>query len=546
MLLEKARSPEFWEKVRTSPAYAPFIEKLLEVWEQNCLDDIPAEKFSIFMSYHLTGSRKEYQKPSLTKRRALVASAMLALIYPDEEKYFAKLCDTIWAILGEYIWVAPAHMPTFEENLVHHIDLYAAETGASLAEIDYIFGDRMPPLLRSRIAAEIQRRIIDSYMGDKRYWWEQSPHNWSAVCVGCVTVAILLQRPELFPVIRPRVEETLECFLSGFPEDGICLEGFGYWGYGFGYFTVLADMLRDFTNGEINYFTRDKVKRVASFPQRMYLDGQTTVSFSDAGSTGHWHIGLLHYLKREFPDTVHLPDRSLSYFTETHGRWCMTLRGLLWFDEMLASEASEVESTDYAPCSGWLIKRTARYAFAGKGGCNREPHNHNDLGSFIVTAGGRQVLCDPGAGEYKKGYFGATRYESFKASSRGHSVPIIDGTYQMPGEEHRAPTAYEDGIFTLELAGAYGLDSLTSLKRQFRFDADCITLTDTYTFDGDARPAVERFVTRTEPKITPAGVELDTLTLIADAEVSVHKEEGVWCIDYALENAHVFELKILV
>ena len=46
-------------------------------------------------------------------------------MYPDEEKYLARLIDTIWAILDEYVWVLPAHMPSFTENVVEFIDLFA-------------------------------------------------------------------------------------------------------------------------------------------------------------------------------------------------------------------------------------------------------------------------------------------------------------------------------------------------------------------------------------------------------------------------------------
>ena len=63
-------------------------------------------------------------------------------------------------------------------------------------------------------------------------------------------------------------------------------------------------------------------------------------------------------------------------------------------------------------------------AFAIKGGNNGEPHNHNDVGSFLYFIGEEEIISDLGAGEYTKAYFGPERYSVLCCSSRGHSVPI--------------------------------------------------------------------------------------------------------------------------
>lgn len=545
MLLEKAKSPAFWEKVRTSSAYAPLVAQLHTLWENNCIGDIPACKYSEYIVFNQTGSRSEYESPYFHRRRAMNAAALLSLIYPEEEKYFVKLCDVIWAILDEYNWVVPAHIGNFTDNLVAFIDLFAAETGFALSEIDYLLADRLPPLIRSRIAAEIDRRIIAGYTGERRYGWEKTTNNWAAVCMGSVGITVMYRHPELFEELLPRMRETMRCFLSGFPEDGICLEGLGYWHYGFGFFTYFADMVLQFTDGKIDFFDDPKIREIVKHPQRMYLDGGTTVSFSDSGMSGHWHLGTLHYLKNRYPDEIQLPPAEYAYVQDNCARWGKHLRAFLWFDETLEYAEQKKEFTDYAPASQWLIKKAEGYSFAAKGGHNAEPHNHNDVGNFIVTKNGRQVLCDAGAGRYCKQYFSKERYTFFKASSRGHSVPIVDGEYQKAGRQYKAETVFENGIFTLEIAAAYDLPALRSLQREFRFEDDGILLKDLYEFAGERRGAVERFIALDEPKITSAGVEVGGLTLEASTDaVSISEEEGFWCIDYALPSAHVFTLKI--
>jgi len=534
MLLQKAKDCAFWEKVRNCVHYQPLVDELKLLWEKECCGDIPACKYSQFIVFNQTGSRVEYEKPYYQRRRALNTAALLSLIYPEETCYFTKLCDVIWAILDEYTWVIPAHMPSFTENVLTQIDLFAAETCSALTEIDAIFEDRLPALIRSRIRYEIQRRIIDTYMGEKRFFWEKAKANWAAVCLCGVSLAIMHLRPELFETIRPRIEETIRCYLSGIPEDGTCLEGFDYWHYGFGYFVTMADALQEFTGGEMDYFSLPKVQALANYPQQMFLDGGAIVSFSDSLLTGEYHIGLTHFLKHKYPDTVQVPPRAYSYSNDKCGRWCMHLRAFLWFDETLQEETVS-EQTCYAAQAQWLIRKSKTYGFAAKGGCNAEPHNHNDLGSFIVTKNGEQILCDPGPGVYRKQYFGETRYENFHPSSRGHSVPIIGGQYQKNGAEYCANAAYEDGIFTVEFSRGYGIEALRELRRSFTFTERSITMTDRFVLE-EKLPIVERLISRKPVDITDDGIQTGGLTLKTntDAQIGVHEEAGVFCIDLAL------------
>ena len=535
MLIAKAKDPAFWEKVRVSEDYAPMRQELFALWEQDCLRDIPASKYSEFIIYNVTGSRDEYQASYFHRRRVLNTSALLSLIYPEEEKYFTKLCDAIWAILDEYTWVLPAHMPSFTENVITHIDLFSAETGGALSEIDYLLSDRLPPLIRNRIRYEVQRHIIDGYMGEKRFGWESNTANWATVCLGSVVMALVYQRPDLIETVQPRIDETVRCYLSGFPEDGICLEGFGYWHYGFGYFITLADILYQFTDGKVDYLSIPKVKQIAKYPYRMYLSGNTTVSFSDGGMKGSYHIGILHYLKNRFPDAVDIPDRQFSYSNDSCGRWAKHLRAFLWFDPAVTTSDTAPLGEDYAAQSQWMVKKTAHYGFAAKGGHNAEPHNHNDLGSFIIAHNGEQILCDPGAARYTRQYFSSARYTFFKASSRGHSVPIIGDTYQSAGRNREASSSYENGIFTVEFHRGYDIPALTELKRAFSFTDSTVSLTDTFALT-EEMPIVERFVSRKPAEITAEGVKTDALLLKsdADAEITIHEEEGFFCIDYKL------------
>ena len=263
MVIEKARDAGFWKRVRTEEAYRPFCEELAAMWEKECGIPVPACKYSEFIIYNQNGSRKEYEKSYFLRRRQMNVSALLALIYPDDPTYMDYLCDVLWAILDEYVWVLPAHMPSFSKTVAEHIDLFSAETGFALSEICYLLGERLPELIRSRICTEVEKRIFKAYQNNT-YWWERCTNNWAAVCLCGVVGAYIYQAPEKLEELMPRIRKTAANFLSGFSKDGVCLEGFEYWHYGFGFFTCMADMLYDFTDGAVDFFEDEKVARIAS------------------------------------------------------------------------------------------------------------------------------------------------------------------------------------------------------------------------------------------------------------------------------------------
>ena len=81
-----------------------------------------------------------------------------------------------------------------------------------------------------------------------------------------------------------------------------------------------------------------------------------------------------------------------------------------------------------------------------------EPHNHNDVGSFLYYIGDEEIISDLGAGEYTKKYFGPERYEILCNSSRGHSVPVIEGKYQCAGREYGAESFRGVNPWTVEIS----------------------------------------------------------------------------------------------
>ena len=557
-LLSRACDKEFWSEVRTKDCYADFRNELLKLWADLCEGkDIPELRYSDFKLFSATGSRSEYEAVYFNRRLRLNASAFLSLIYPEEEKYFSYLSDILFAVCNEFSWCLPAHYGTIDEDNHCMIDLFAAETGFALAETYTMLADRLDPLVAKRVKNEIDRRIIEPYSSElKKYWWETCTNNWAAVCVGSVGCTVMLMRPELFPALRDRVAATMECYLRGFSDDGICVEGCGYWHYGFGFFLVYADMIKTFTDGEVNYFTRPKIRAVATYIQKMFLSGHSSVSFADAGTSLSYHLGTIHYLKSVYPDDVIVYDRRYSYDHDGCARFCLHLRAALWYREEFETDETPADNFDfYAEDAEWFIHKTQSYGFAAKGGHNKEPHNHNDIGSFIFARGGRQLITDPGSGKYNKKYFGKERYSFFHTSSQGHSLPIIGGEGQKFGEEYRARDCrIEGGDFVLDIAAAYGVTGLSALERRFSFTDTSVSVKDTFVYSGDGK-ICERIVCALSPNKTGEGtIALGECTVKYDSaaveslEITRHTFDGradCYTVDFTLaDGVRKFEYSI--
>jgi hypothetical protein len=189
------------------------------------------------------------------------------------------------------------------------------------------------------------------------------------------------------------------------------------------------------------------------------------------------------------------------------------LRDLIWADREIIPPPETGRTTIFSDAQ-WLICTQGDTAFAAKGGHNDEPHNHNDVGAFIYYKKGKMVFADLGSGEYVKDYFNENRYTIFCNQSFSHSVPIVAGQEQKQGKEFRAKDcAIGPGAeMTLDLAAAYGMADLTSLKRHFVFDTaqGILQMEDRFMFSGVPLPVTERFISLYPPETGGGAIRIDT------------------------------------
>ncbi|MFX3636198.1 MAG: hypothetical protein ACE3L7_29425 [Candidatus Pristimantibacillus sp.] len=434
----------------------------------------PELSYSLYRIFSDTGERQTYERVYFERRRRLNTFVIMWLVAADKEVYYKAMCNTLWSICGEYTWCLPAHMN--EGSKQPNIDLFASETGFALSEILLLTEGSLPSLLRSRIVDEIERRLFRPFLEVGPYGWETADHNWASVCAGSIGSAAiyLMDDADRLSRVLKRVLAAMDCYLSGFGNDGACAEGYSYWQYGFGYYVYFAKLLQKATGGAINLFEGDKVKEIALFQQKCFTAGNTVVNFSDSVPATGIFAGLSNCLYEEYAEVVLPPvtSRAAAYGDDHCARWAPSIRNLLWLREHSEGEdggaaaAQWPAESHYLADVNWLISRHiagngSTYSFAAKGGHNDEPHNHNDIGHFILHADGDAYLADLGSGMYSAKYFGPERYSIWCNGSQGHSVPIIGGKYQSTGRTAgavvlEAVNSPDEDRMTLEMSAAYG------------------------------------------------------------------------------------------
>lgn len=518
-------------------------------------DDAPLPRltFSAYQEYFRTGHRMRYEGLYFRRRARLAALGAGALLVPDLD--LTRLSDLLWEICDEHTWALPAHIYYGDREgwgPDQTLDLFAAETADALAEIVVGLGDRLDPQVSQRVRAEVDRRVLTPLADARPLSWEGFGNNWESVCAGAAGMAALAleEDPARLDAMLARCRAAMDRFLAGYGDDGGCPEGVDYWVYGFGYFVYFAEALRARTGEDL--LDDPKVREIAAFPHRAALGDGAYLPFSDASGRPFLPAGLLSKLAERFgtPPPVVVP----SFHDDHCYRWAHLARTLAWY-RPAGGAAEQLAVSDFLPDLGWVVDRGSApgggaLAFAAKGGHNDEPHNHNDLGHFLLHVRGENLLADLGAGEYTKAYFSDGRYDSIYTTSLGHSVPVVGGQGQEHGRDRVAKVlrheVLSDGVhFDLDLTSAYAVDGLTGLVRRFRWYRDGrLELVDEVTAD---RPLAfeELFISRHRPDIDGAALASwgGAVTLTADGGYEPTLDEIVG-IDHHVRPDAIFRLRL--
>jgi hypothetical protein len=446
----------------------------------------------------------------IAQRQERFCLMVLAESLEGEGRFLADVESIATEIADQKTWVYPAH-DRGERNFRGQevaIDLFSSRCAWNFATALHLLGERLSPQVRERMEAELERRSFVPFeraiRGEgPRFNWLTRASNWNAVCLaGTVGSALAtIESPQRRAWFVAAAEERYPHFLKSFSPDGYCLEGVGYWNYGFGHYVMLCETVRHGTGGKLDWMQHPVARAAASYPHRIHLTSSVYPPFGDCGITsqpGPATMGLLDR-RRRLVEGAQLTPAEIADIAQSAEAFLASVGHIAWNTKAEPDLVSEIAES---PLRGWFPEHVvlvcrphpdnalSGIGLAVNGGHNDEPHNHNDVGSYVVSRGTQMPLIDPGAEVYTSRTFSSRRYESQVINSFGHPVPRVAGVLQSTGRRAKAVLvdqhfSDDEDRLSLDLRSAYAARELERLVRHFRFRREGkgeLTVTDEFAF----------------------------------------------------------------
>ena len=490
-----------WNRLAATKAYSGVVksaEKLLAT-------PMPELTEELYMLFKKTGRRTAEYNRARGQRYDRVSRFSQAECIENKGRFIKPLEAALRSICQEKTWIYNFHDGSLADynGKKITIDLSSVDLAQNLGACLYLLGDRLSVETRQLVMAKLRERIFDPYhravdgTGMKQ-WWITADMNWNSVCHAGTVAAALAVCPDrnerAFFVAA--AEKYSQDFLRGFGGDGYCAEGMGYWNYGFGNYIQLCETVYQATKGKVDLYKLNGARDAALYPVRIRLFNDIYPAYADCALNSKPGMQLMSYINRRYElglnDFV-VPDfatasggvaSALMYSCPNSATARPAAAGKEFYELHSLFEHGGVLNCRPLPQSA------CRLAVSFKGGHNNEPHNHNDLGSFVVVMGKEMLILDPGGEVYTARTFSKDRYLSKLLNSYGHPVPVIAGKLQRPGADAKAVILTKNftdqsDTYVMDLRSAYEVPVLQTLKRSFvyrRVGEGSLTVTDDFAF----------------------------------------------------------------
>lgn len=475
--------------------------------------DWPLVRATQFMEFEISGDRMAQENPHFERRRKL-AALVIGELTEYEGRFLADITDGLFAICEESYWGLSAHKAYYGHKSTYlpnmkdpYVDLFAAETAATLAVTYYLLYDELSefcPDILSRIEYELEHKVINPYLAHTDWFWmgySSWVNNWNPwILSNLMTVFLLTEKRKsvLCDGIKKMIFE-IQRYYECTPADGGCDEGATYWGVAGGALCEFLDQLYIASDGKINFFTDDKVKRILKYEESAYIGNGYFTNFADGETRVGMELSCILYTAG-----MRCGDKSLMSFAKELGHGdhddSPRLRRTL-FSMILEDEIEKMP--DFVPQNRYLFPalqcsfvRRGGWYYAAKGGHNSESHNHNDVGSFIAYHDNRPILVDPSCGTYTKKTFSPERFEIWTMQSGWHNLPVINGVEEKDGLEFAADGFAQNGDATeISFAGAYPENAgVRKLIRKINITEDELEFSDCFELSKSENTVSERFI----------------------------------------------------
>jgi hypothetical protein len=455
---------------------------------------------TIFLEFKRTGNQADWQSDNWG-RRAQMQRLLLAELFEGKGRFFDDVANGIWLICEETTWSDNAHMymqragvglPDVTEPVV---DLFAAETAATLAWTRYLIGeqlDQISPLIAKRIVIECERRILAPARNrDNFQWMGLAPgfaathrlNNWNPwINSNLLVTNILLEEDSKLRLHEmTRITRSVDAYLNQYWPDAGEEEGPTYYTRSPLCLFECLNWLESATGNSTQVLANSFVRAMGRYILNAHIAGDCYINYGDADM----HLSPEGDLIYRYGKAV--GDEQLAGFgayIAARGGWTAKGDGL---HGVLNSELTSLSRSVPAILNANAIRgarqdeglvrdkwypnlglMTAREKADSTDGMyvaclaanNGRSHSHNDTGSFILFQDGEPVIVDVGVETYNAKTFSADRYKIWTMESAYHNLPTIGGVMQHDGvayhaTDHKYESDDRHAMLSFNVADAY-------------------------------------------------------------------------------------------
>ena len=548
-------------------------EEIIEKGESELDYEWRVVKATDYMEFERSGSRIIMEEPFSANNRAL-SNLILAELAEGKGRFIDQIINGVWQTCEMTSWALSAHVRISQSKKTslpyhkqHVIDLTAGDLGSLLSWTYYFLKeeiDKVNPLISERLRENIQERILDPYMNRSDYWWQAfnaSPtrmvNNWNPWCNFNVLNCFLLLENDADKLSKAihRSMVSVDKFINYNKSDGACEEGPSYWGHAAGKMYDYLHLLSTATNGKVDIFNEPIIKNMGEYISKSYIGDGWVVNFADASAKGGGPMGVIYRYGKAVNSTemmqfaAYLYDREKDRSYYDAGRdMFRTLENLKYNDELAKTKPALTKDASiwYPETKFCYMRNEDGLFFAAKGGYNKESHNHNDVGSFILYADETPVIIDAGVGTYTRQTFSSERYSIWTMISEFHNLPIINGVPQSFGSNYKSQDVKFDkrkSMFSLNLVSAYPEKAnIEKWMRTYQLTPKKgLEIEDNFKLSKTTEPNKINFLTWGKPDIsTPGSINIVKegvgVRMIYDASQFDAKVETITLSDKRLSN----------
>jgi hypothetical protein len=324
-------------------------------------------------------------------------------------------------------------------------------------------------------------------------------------------------------LIIDKTVKSTDFFVNQYPDDGGCDEGPSYWNEAGGKLMRFIHVLNKLSTTSIDWKSQQLIYNMGSYISKVHIGENNFVNFADAFSKsipdpesvyaygslyndaalksfGAYLFGLQKQ-KLDNGNIIDFLETTSIYDSLTTVLPIAPLPAVSWFgDRQVLTARTKSEST-----KGLFL--------AVQGGHNAESHNHNDIGNFIVYAGGTPVFVDAGVGSYTAQTFSNKRYELWNMQSVWHNCPTINGVMQKEGIQYKASNVqYSQNAVgvsvSMDIATAYPAEAaVKKYERKFDFNQskNTMQLFENYELLEWKSPLIQSFLVAIKPTMEKPG-----------------------------------------